>query len=102
MVLQFKTICLLVCLKNGLIIQNHLLALLIMVFQFKTICLLNSLLAFQIWLNKSKPFIYLLFTYGLNLKPFTCLLNSLLALKIWFYNSKPLNTSVKQFIIIIH
>ena len=95
MVLQFKTICLFASLKNGLIIQNHLLDLLIMVLQFKTICLLNSLLSFQIWLNKSKPFIYLLFKYGLNLKPFTCLLNSLLAFQIWF-KSKPFACSWKN------
>ena len=88
-------------LEHGLIIQNHLFAYLLFEIWFYNLkpllaCLLfeiwffnlKPLLAclffFKVWLNKSKPFTYFLFTYGLKSKPFTCLLNSLFAFQTWF------------------
>ena len=86
MVLQFKTICLLVCSKNGLIIQNHLLTCLF-------VCFLKNGLIIQ------KPFTYLFacLENGLQFKNhlLTCLLEK------WFTIQNHLNTSAKLFIIII-
>ena len=77
---------LLACLKDGLIIQNHLLTCLLACLK-NGLIIQNHLLTFQKWFKS---------------KPFACFLNSLLASWKWFANPKPLKTSVKQFIIIIH